>query len=626
MSSFLHRPIVVCGALISSLWVFAALADEVAKETELPVVPGRIVEVTLYNGQALVTRSIPLEARSGPMEIVIGPLPEHVLPDSLYAEAGEGVEIRAVRYRSRAVGADPREQVRKLDEAIEEVAEQIRNVERQQQVLEKQRAFLDQLDTFVPATMKSDLARGVLDATALEKLTQLTFSHREALAGKSGELERARRDLQRRAALLQRQRSELAGDRGQAIREAVLFLEKRSTEKEELRFCYLVSNCGWHPSYTFRAGKDRKQVDVQCHAIITQRSGEDWNGVQLTLSTASPALSASGPGLAPFPISLMPVEQLAKPSEQFLGGRLREVYKRKAEAAVQQQKVVALEEKISSSWMANVAAGDYQTLELAVGKELLAAQRDIEKPSLSYTVANPVSIASRSDQQMVQIMRITCPAMFYHVAVPILSNLVYREAELQNRSGEDLLAGPITVYLDGRFVGRAEIPTVARGQTFVVGFGADPQLRAARELVQRNEVVQGGNREMSFKYRLLVENFKEEAVALRLYDRMPYSDHPTEIRIRLGELKDPLSQDPLYLRTERPKNILRWDLEVSGGASGEKARVVEYEFTLEFDRNLTISIPGLITGDEKGGAMPPQPALDPLRMEFEQMQRSRMTH
>ena len=61
----------------------------------------------------------------------------------------------------------------------------------------------------------------------------------------------------------------------------------------------------------------------------------------------------------------------------------------------------------------------------------------------------------------------------------MLTSYVYREAELANSSDQDLLAGPITVYLDGRFVGRGEIPTVA-GQTFVVGFGADPQLRARR--------------------------------------------------------------------------------------------------------------------------------------------------
>ena len=80
-----------------------------------------------------------------------------------------------------------------------------------------------------------------------------------------------------------------------------------------------------------------------------------------------------------------------------------------------------------------------------------------------YRLDGRVSLASRSDQQMVRILQNTFPSRSYHVATPILSSYVYREAKLTNSSSEDLLAGPMTVYLDGRFVGRGEISTVARG-------------------------------------------------------------------------------------------------------------------------------------------------------------------
>ena len=164
----------------------------------------------------------------------------------------------------------------------------------------------------------------------------------------------------------------------------------------------------------------------------------------------------------------------------------------------------------------------------------------------------------------------------------MLTSQVYREAELLNTSDEDLLAGPITVYLEGRFMGRAEIMTVARGQTFVVGFGADPQLRARRELADRAENLQGGNRELAFKYRLVVENFKGEAVPVRVFDRLPYSDRPNDVRVQLGDPKDPLSTDKVYLRTERPKGLLRWDITVDGNATADKARIVDYGFTDRF--------------------------------------------
>jgi len=161
------------------------------------------------------------------------------------------------------------------------------------------------------------------------------------------------------------------------------------------------------------------------------------------------------------------------------------------------------------------------------------------------------------------------------------------------------LAGPIAAYLEGRFVGQGEIPTVARGQMFVPAFGADPQLRARRELVDKTESVQGGNRKLDFKYRLIVENYRQEPAAVRVYDRLPFSEDAEAIRVTLAEMKDPLSDDALYLSRQRTKGILRWEIEAPGGAVREKARVIEYGFSVEFDRNCQLITLGGIQGQSE---------------------------
>jgi hypothetical protein len=122
--------------------------------------------------------------------------------------------------------------------------------------------------------------------------------------------------------------------------------------------------------------------------------------------------------------------------------------------------------------------------------------------------------------------------------------------------------------------------------------------------------VQGGNRELDFQYRLIVENYKEEAVPVRIYDRLPHCDRPEDIRITLDEMKDPLDDDVLYLRRERPKGILRWEIDVPAGAIREKARIIEYGFSLEFDRNFQLTT--------TGGSGKQQ------QREFEQLQRMRI--
>lgn len=599
----------VCLLFVALVAVAPAIVSAAPQE-----VSGQVTQVTLYRGQAMVTRTIPLEGPAGGVEIVVGDLPEQVVSESLFAEGGEGIEVRAVRFRTRAVGEAPREAVRKLDEAIEQTNEKLQVNKKHMELLAKRTAYLDQLEGFVAPTAKMELSKGVLDAEALQTVTTFSFDQRKAVAEEQIALEKDAKELAKQLSLLQRQRAELTGGASQTVREAVLFLQKQVEGKESVRLNYLVGNCGWSPTYTFRAGKDRKEVAAECNALIQQMTGEDWNGVVLTLSTASPSLSAAGPGLGPFPVALTQQPGQPKLSQKDLTAQVQSIRGRKATAIMQNLRASSLGENIGSSWAANAAANEFQRLELVNGKEvlsLLAAEsaQSEEGPSLSYQLAGPVSLASRSDQQMVRILQTSFESRFYHVATPVLTSYIYRESELKNNSDQDLLGGPITVYLDGRFVGRGEIPTVARGQTFVVGFGADPQLRARRELAERSEDVQGGNRELSFEYRLVVENYKDEEVPVRVFDRLPHSDRPGDIRVKLGELKDPLSTDELYVRTEKPKGILRWEINVPASATGKDARIIEYDFTVDFDRNFSLA---------SATDSPKQ-----LQQEFEQQQRAR---
>jgi hypothetical protein len=615
----LNRKSCVTGLLVAAWTVTAFVSTTRAATTE---VVGQVRDVTLYRGQALVTRTVATDGAKGPMEIVVTNLPEQIVPGSLFVEGGEGVEVRAVRYRSRAVGQEPREEVRKLDEALDETREKIESTMRARETLGKRSAYLDQLESgFVAPAFKFDLARGVLDAAALEKVSLFNFEQRKVLATEQITLEKETKELNKHLALLERKRAELTAGATRAIREAVVFVEKRDEDKRSLRLSYLVSDCGWSPVYVFRAAKDRKELALECNALIQQVSGEDWSGVNLVLSTASPALAASGPGLAPFAVNLSREPGRWANANVDVAGAMQSIKLGKKQAIDQQQQAVGFSDSVRAGWALNITANDLQGLELAARKDVwgglqLEKSPTGEEPSLSYQLSAPVSLASRADQQMVRILETALQGTFYHVATPLLTSFVFREVELTNSSREDLLAGPVTVYLDGRFVGRSEIPTVARGQTFVVGFGGDPQLRARRELADRTELLQGGNRELSLKYRLVIENYKSEAVPLRVFDRLPYSDRPNDIRIKLGDLKDPLSSDPFYARRERPKNILRWDLTAPPAATGDKVRIIEYGYTLDFDRNFVLRPLG------ESAAPTEQPAAS-VPPDYERLQRER---
>ena len=227
------------------------------------------------------------------------------------------------------------------------------------------------MEAFTVQTGHTDLARGFLDAGALEKLTTFAFAQREALNTKIVALDKAAKEINKELQLLQRKHDELTSRHQKAVREAVIFLEKAKDDKESLRLNYLVGNCGWSPTYTVRAGKDRKEMGLECSALITQLTGEDWTGVKLTLSTASPALSASSPGLAPLPIALVAAPQSARLSDREVLEQAQSIKGRKQSYLAQQRAAMTFEENFDSSWGVNTVATECQTLELATGKDIL---------------------------------------------------------------------------------------------------------------------------------------------------------------------------------------------------------------------------------------------------------------
>ena len=582
--------------VFSACWALPARAAEAKSD---------LTEVTLYRDQAQITRTVDVPKGEGPIELVVTGLPGQIRPTSLFAEGGEQIDVRAVRYRERVVGQEPREDIRALDEQIEAKAHELEVVAAMNGLILKRMAYLDKLDDFSAATGTAELSKGVLDEKQLQETTKFIFEERKSATQEQLELKVSERSIKKELTTLQQKRAQLAGKAQSTVREAVLFLDRRDAAADSVELTYLVANCGWLPSYNARGDLKTGKVRLEYNALIRQMTGEDWEGVELTLSTASPMISASGPQVAGFPVSL---KQLTQGGRQVNGFDLNDALSNTSSGGKSQvsedyallnkqqfdnqnllNAEANLDRNTAIAWSGNVLANRLQLLELCEPVDKLMTTMVIASPeqglSISYTIEGEVSLQSRSDQQMTRVMQTEMAGGFYHVANPVLTPFVYREAEVVNTSGRDLLSGPVNVYLDGRFVGRTEMVGVTRDQTFVLGFGADPQLKASRQLVERKQEQQGGNTRISFEYRLAVENYGKQAAEVRVFDRLPNFANSDDVKLTLGSGFDNLSKDPVYLRLDRPNGILRWDITSKAGTTGEQATLVPYHYTLEFDKN-----------------------------------------
>ena len=563
---------------------------------------GRVDAVTVYRGQAYVTRVVEIPGPAGLREVIVGDLPEHVVPDSIYAESADGVEVRSVRYRMRPVQEDVRQEVRELDEQLRHVQDELEANQRHVALLDEHKAYLDALENFVALTANVELTKGVLDAETLERLTAFLFERRRGLTDQRLELLREQRSLHERQELLRRQRAELTGTSARTVREAVVFVNLVNAGGGRLRLRYLVNNATWSPSYTIRADQDHTKVMVDYYASIQQRSGEDWPDVRMTLSTATPSLAAKAPALTPLTVAL------ASAPQRDLKQARRELRHRKGQAAKdraqrnpailrpgpqesQQQVEYEYGGEVQFDEVLNRLAGELQVLDLVASEKTPREpehQEAQESVSVSYPLASRTTLPSRSDRQLIQIASLPVKAEFYKLAVPVLTDYVYEEATATNDSDIVLLAGPVSAYLGGQFVGHGEIPMVAVGETFKAGFGIDPSLRTSRELVKKRESIQGGNRVVHFTYGLRLENFGTTAATVRLLDRIPTAK-PLQAKIELVSPGPELSDDADYQRSDRKKGILRWDVQVPQQATGTQAFTLEYQFDLEYDKKMTIT-------------------------------------
>jgi uncharacterized protein (TIGR02231 family) len=562
----------------------AAAADDA-----LPRAISHLDRVTVFRGEALVTRVVEVPAGKGDIDLVVEDLPERVVPASLAARPeGEGLLVRAVRFQSRVSqhAPDPKiaaldEELRQLDERRDDPKVALRNAEQRHALITAQ------TKSWAVPTLRHDIGRGAIDAKKVSELNAHLFGLLDKAEAQVASLRAEQRALQRKRAQTQRQRSELVGG-SRHRREAIVTVARGRAGKARLYLDDIVRSATWTPTYHMRLTAKGDKVRVEYLAEVAQQSGEDWQGVELVLSTATPRMSAESPVLAPLWIQLAEQSGGKKAANKGLGGA--SYSQAQSSLRAQQRRLLADQDQNRAGWEVNKAAARSQRAEIAADRASIVQAREAlrqaeETLAVSYALSGRLSLGSRSERQLVEIAAFELDAEAFYEAVPLFSSYVNRYARVTNKSRVPLLAGPYSAWSEGEFVGRGDIGVVATGQDFVIGFGADPQLRCARELVDKKDETSWGTRTQTFDVRLRVESYKDTPVRVQLYDRIPATRDATDLTIKLLTAGRTLSRDPVYLRDHKPAGILRWDLDVPAASHGAKAIDLRYRWEMAYAKD-----------------------------------------
>lgn len=282
----------------------------------------RIERVTVYPGMAQVERSA--KVSTGARELLLDCLSPSFDMASLQIDGADGVKLGPVSALTRPRSEVPACDVTPLDERIRQLEDRIAAVQAESDGHELALGYLRGLGAPESASAPMRVPGAAPQAAGVAPLVgSIQRSGQEAYR-QQNRLARERQTLERELQPLAAERERLRGQGGE-VRQLRIALW--ATRDASLTLRYQVAGPSWGPSY--RATLDTSFVPgrattvlVERLAQVSQRTGEDWKGVRLTLSTGSPTSATAGPNPRPWhvhprpPVAAeraMPVMALAAP-------------------------------------------------------------------------------------------------------------------------------------------------------------------------------------------------------------------------------------------------------------------------------------------------------------------------
>lgn len=529
-----------------------------------PQIPdSKISAVTVYADRAIVTRSATLDLASGAVEVAFEKLPAALLDQSLQV-AGRGtaqVTILDVTARASYVDFTPNERVKALEDELLALGKQRRVFDDRGRALQAQEASLTRIETAFTQPPTKEAPRLSLDESA--KLLAFLDEQRTKFATERQSLDTQIEGLAAKQSAAEKKLGELRGAGGRSYKTVVVRLDAAAGGKLDLTLSYAVPGASWRPSYDARVLSAERAVQLGYFGVVRQNTGEDWQDVDLTLSTARPSLGGSPPPLIPWMVEQQ--EEYALSAFQMSQDSERE----------RRQNAAGAKRKAEGQPAPAAIAEQDKLLDATVAR----ARIDAQATSASFKIAVAATIPSDNSAQKVPITTARLTTAQEYLAIPKQLKAAFLTAKVTNTSEFPLLAGAMNVFLDESFVAASSLGTVMPGEKFDLALGADEGIALKRKLNNRFTEDTGlvtKSKRFTYDVTLTVQNNKKTTEKIVLLDQAPVSRHE-KIVVKL------LAPEEKEMKPE-PDGTLRWTLTLK---PGEK-RELPLKFSIEHPADLVV--------------------------------------
>lgn len=517
--------------------------------------PARISAVTVYPDRALVLRTADVSLKPGSYLVSFENLPVLLQDDSVRVE-GKGAAratIAGLEVKRVFLEESGEQRVKELDEEIRALELRSAALDAKKSGLSAQLAFLESIRVAWGERISKELAIGRPTAAELQDASGLVGSGVTRVAELSLDVDTEKQLLKGKIDALRRQRNDISGSGRKESKSVEVMLDVASPGNLTLELATVIPQASWVPAYDVRLAQDARTAELTFRAMVRQQTGEDWSSVNLTLSTARPAIGSAPPELYPWRIALYRPEP---PRPKHVR------YKAAAPASMMLEK---------SQFAADAAAQEAPLM-------VETAQIGTEQSSVVFNIPRPLDIPSDGSQHgtVVAIEKLAVNMEFQ--AVPKLSPFVFLKSEISNQTAYPLLPGKVNTFTGNTFTGSSQLKKIAAGEKFDLFFGVDDQVTVKREeLKQNREAGIFGSNRVSYGYRIELNSFRKEPITVSLQDQLPLPGDE--------EIKVSLESPSIKPDEQRADGRISWKMPLKPGEKKELTFGIQVEFPKE--RELT---------------------------------------
>lgn len=596
-------------------------------------VNSRTSHVTVFLEGAQITRLADVSLKKGVTVLNLPHLASDLQGQSIQVEAPSNIKILSVSHRINFLDEIKKpEQIATLKKEQDRLKDLITLERSMQEVYREEESIL-----------KTNKSIGGQNGLAVKDLMTAMDYFRQRLTDIRQQLFKADQNVKAYEMSLSRIEAQLAVlqvARHEPTAEIIIKVSSpENTNDSPFKIKYVVAKARWFPTYDIRAKDVSSPVSITYKANISQKTGEDWTNVILTVSSGNPSESGAMPIIKPWYVDFnngmanryrsagaaatmqgrvitsngTPVPgvnvlikgttvgtvtdgdgnysiPLTADAEtlvfSFIGYNSQEIpVNASGEANIQlEEDTNELNEVIVTAYgvenaLKGAVAGVAITRDKPRLKRSIVATPVIRQTDVEFTLDESFTVKSDGEVRTTDMVEYELDALYEYYCVPKLDQDAFLTARILDWDDYNFLEGEANLFFEGKYIGKSILDTRTTSDTLNFSLGRDGNVVVKREKKKEFSSRQfiGASQKSTFAYNISVRNKKRQPINIVIVDQIPVSGNKDVIVDKIEDSRASYTQED---------GLMKWKKTIPPGGTEE----IVMKYSVRYPKSNTIML------------------------------------